>query len=120
MSTTDHTPDAATAQRRAALEEANRRRTAGADLKKRVAAGLVYVDEVVTGDAGDDQQAGDSLTVYRLILAAPRIGPVKARAMLRYAGVPSDKQVRLLTPGQREKLADVVRYHAPWTTAAGR
>lgn len=88
-------------QRMDALERANRIRTGRARLKKDVKAGRKSVLDVLATPA----EVTETMKVFELLLAMPKVGRVKADKILRRAGVSPSKTVGGITDRQRRELA---------------
>jgi hypothetical protein len=82
------------------LSHGQARRMAGVDVKREVKHG-----ELSFANALNDPRSG-SLRIGELVRSVPRIGPTKARAALRVAGVSAEVQVGKLAPPQRAALVD--------------
>lgn len=96
MVTLDHS----LAQRLEALEKANRTRSARAELKRDLRAGRRMVVDVIADPPG----CAASMTVLDALLAAPKVGRVKAARMLRVAGVSPSRPLGALSVRQRAAL----------------
>lgn len=86
-----------------ALERANRIRLARADVKRRLAAGTLTLD-----DALDEWSVGNML-VFELVSARRRWGPACTSKAFAAAGVSETKTVDALTPRQRRVLLTYVK-----------
>ena len=92
-------------ERRAiALRQANEVRSRRAKLKRQLREGGVRLDEVLAAPA--DYLA--TAEVFDLLVAAPKIGPVKAARLLTTAGVGQSKTVSQLTERQRGRLIELL------------
>jgi hypothetical protein len=100
--------NAGVAQRAAALENANARRTRSAavvaDLKTRDKADACSRLLALLRDPDEDVM---TIRVRRLLVALPGCGPERARRIMSHTGL-SDQHVRSLTPRQRAELARAV------------
>jgi S13-like protein len=92
-------------QRLRALREANEIRVARAQLKKELASGRVRIEEILA----EPPRAAMTAKVYDLLVALPRIGPVKAARSLIQCRIASSKTVGGLTERQRHELIDLFR-----------
>jgi hypothetical protein len=97
-------PDRSTAQRRAALEEANRIRSYRANLKRDLAAGRANIAGVLAHPPREVATA----KVFDLLLAAPKIGRVKADKLIRAVKIAPSKTVGGLTARQRDELLELL------------
>lgn len=93
-------PERSLQQRREALESANRVRKYRAGLKREVAAGRRSAVDVLV----QPEELVLTMKVVELLLAVPKIGRVKAHAMLRRLQVSPSKTVGGLSSRQREAL----------------
>lgn len=94
-------------QRREALRKGNRIRGWRAELKRQIAAGEASLPELILNPPADLETA----KVRELLMAVPKVGPVKADAMLRSVRTIATKTFGGLTPRQREELvAELERY----------
>jgi hypothetical protein len=87
-----------------ALGRANEVRSRRAKLKWQLRDGRVRLDEVLAAPA--DYLA--SAEVFDLLVAAPKIGPVKATQLLTRAGVSQSKTVSQLSERQRGSLIELL------------
>ncbi len=90
-------------QRKAALEKAAASRKARAELKEKVKSGAVSFDELCR-QAETDEIVG-KMKVLALLESLPRVGKVKARALLEHAGVSETRRLQGLGKNQRDKLS---------------
>jgi hypothetical protein len=81
--------DAALQQRMAALAKADRVRLARAQLKRDLKARRVSICDVLA----DPPEWVETMPVLQLLLAVPKVGRVKATAMLRGGGISATKTV---------------------------
>lgn len=93
-------PDRTLLQRLAALEHANEVRSRRAQLKRDLRVGRCVVVELVA----EPPAFTDSMKIMDLLLAAPKVGRVKAAKLLRLAGVSPSKTLAGLSPRQRAQL----------------
>jgi hypothetical protein len=84
-----------------ALERANRVRLARADLKRRIAAGVTQVPDVVLESPWEAQ----SMELSELLMSQKRWGRERCRRLLLALGIPENKPVGKLTERQRVALA---------------
>jgi hypothetical protein len=106
MSTTVETrttapPDRSLAQRMTALERANAVRSARAQLKVDILAGRQDPVEILLSPP----PSVDSMKVFDLLLATPKVGRSKALKRLAHAGISPVKTVGGMTMRQRKELA---------------
>lgn len=87
-------------QRLAALRLANDVRLARAELKRKLAAGRVRLEEVVA----EPPACAATAKVYELLLATPKIGPAKANRLLSSCRIAPTKTVTGLSSRQRSEL----------------
>lgn len=101
-------------QRTSALAEANRRRIGKARIKQELAAmttpaALRQVAGLLVGDHDHDHEIVGSFTLQELLVAIPRFGRQRARALIRHAGMISpDRRVRDLTNRQLVVIASLL------------
>jgi hypothetical protein len=101
MEATTITPPARTdAQRRVALEKANRIRSARAVLKVQLKKGEVSPDELLE----DLPVCAESMKVMDFLTTLPKIGRVKASMRLHQAGISPSRTLSGLTMRQRRHL----------------
>jgi hypothetical protein len=80
-----------------------------ANQARKEALGLLKTGVLTIGDVLDGQvEALAKMKVRSLLLALPRIGAVKADAIMTAAGVAEKRRVSGLTNGQRVKLAHLI------------
>jgi hypothetical protein len=82
-------PERARAQRMAALAKADRVRLARAQLKRDLKARRVSICDVLA----DPPEWVETMPVLQLLLAVPKVGRVKATAMLQRGGISATKTV---------------------------
>lgn len=87
-------------QRQEALRRANRIRTTRARLKQAIKEGHVPVAPLLA----DPPEDLSTMRVYELLLAVPKLGEVKAGAMLARARVSPSKTLGGLSERQRQDL----------------
>lgn len=95
------TPDRSVEQRLEGLRKANRVRSQRAGLKRDLKAGRKTLASVLL----DPPEFAGSMKVFELILAAPRVGEVKANKAFGQARVSLSKTLGGLTERQRGDLA---------------
>ena len=88
-----------------ALQEANEIRVGRARLKKELASGRVRIEEILTAPP----RAAMTAKVYDLLLALPKIGPVRAACSLTQCRIAPSKTVGGLTERQRHELIGLFR-----------
>ena len=98
------TPERTLQQRREALENANRIRSARAELKRDIKAGRRSVVQLV----GAPPEFIDSMRIFDLLLAAPKVGRVKANRWLSRARVSPSKTLGGLSERQRMELVALI------------
>jgi len=84
--------------------QANQVRSARAKLKQDLRAGKVRLEQILTTPA--DYLA--NAEVFDLLVAVPKIGPVKAGRLLSIAGISSSKTVVQLSERQRARLIELL------------
>jgi hypothetical protein len=87
-----------------ALRQANEVRSRRAKLKRELREGVVPLEEVLAAPA--DYLA--TAEVFDLLIAAPKIGPVRATRLLTVAGVSQSKTVGRLSERQRRRLIELL------------
>jgi hypothetical protein len=92
-------------QRRDALERANVVRTERARLKREMKAGRVLVADLLA----DPPEFIETMKVWDLLVAVPKLGRVKVNAMLRKEAVSPAKTVGGLSVRQRALLVERLR-----------
>lgn len=103
-------PERSVQQRLEALERANRVRVARAEVKRR----MKRFDALVTDLVSDPPPELESMKVFDLLIATPKIGRVKAKEILRREAISPSKTVGGLSERQRDALASVLtRYASP-------
>ncbi|NKS56340.1 integration host factor [Rhodococcus hoagii] len=100
-------PDFTPEQRAANLEKAAAVRKARAALRKDLGAGKITLAEIFTR-ADHDDVAGKT-QVMMLLTAMPRIGKIKASAILDELDIHHGRTARSLGPNQRQKLIERFR-----------
>jgi hypothetical protein len=88
-----------------ALRQANQVRSLRAKLKQDLRKGNVRLEEILA-TGGVDYLA--SAEVFNLLLAVPRIGPVKAAHLLTIAHISPSKTVGALSERQRARLVELL------------
>lgn len=89
-------------QRKSALEKAAQSRKARAEIKEKLKSGSVTFQDL-TKQAENDEVVG-KMKVLSVLESLPRVGKVKARSLLDYAGVSDTRRMQGLGKNQREKL----------------
>ena len=89
-----------------ALSRANEVRRRRAKLKRQLRDGRVQLEEVLAKPA--DYLA--TAEIFDLLLAAPKLGPVKAARLLTLARVSQTKTVGRLTERQRGRLIEILNH----------
>ena len=89
-------------QRKAALEKAAASRKARAEVKEKLKAGSVTFAELCEQAPNDDVVG--KMKVLSVLESLPRVGKVKARNLLEFAGVSDTRRLQGLGKNQREKL----------------
>jgi hypothetical protein len=92
-------------QRLRALEQANEVRTARAKLKKELASGKIELVQILA----DPPACVRTARVREVLLAVPKIGPVRAGRILAQCGIAHSKTLGGLTDRQRGELIDLFR-----------
>jgi hypothetical protein len=87
------------------LSKANEIRIARAKLKQQLRDGNARVDQIL---ASPPECVGTA-TVLDLLLAVPKIGPVRAGRLLTTARVSQTTSIRSLSARQRARLVDLLR-----------
>jgi hypothetical protein len=90
----------ATSQQSQALTQANRIRSARADLKRALATGRRSAADVIA----DPPRIALTMPVKQVVQSLPWWGPVRASRLLRSASVAEDKALGSLTERQRRAL----------------
>jgi hypothetical protein len=91
-------------QRKAALEKAAASRRARAEIKEKLKAGSVSFADLCN-QAETDEVVG-KMKVLSVLESLPRVGKVKARNLLEFAGVSDTRRMQGLGKNQREKLQE--------------
>ena len=89
-----------------ALKRANEVRTARAKLKQELREGKLRIEQVLARPPAHVSTA----QVLDLLVAVPKIGPVKATRLLNTAQVTPSKTVGGLTDRQRTRLIELLRH----------
>lgn len=92
-------------QRLAALRLANEVRLGRAELKRKLAAGRVRLEEVVA----EPPACAATAKIYELLLAVPKIGPAKANRLLASCRIAPTKTLTGLSSRQRSELLTRLR-----------
>jgi hypothetical protein len=87
-----------------ALEQANQVRRRRAKLKQDLREGKVQLEQILAAPAGYLASA----EVFDLLVAVPKIGPVKAGRLLTSAHIRASKTVRELSARQRTRLIELL------------
>lgn len=96
-------------QRREALEEANRIRSHRARLKRQVKNGAIAVPDILL----DPHEEIETMKVFDLMLAMPKVGRVKANKVLQRTRVSPSKTVGGLSERQRRELVSLLPAQPP-------
>jgi hypothetical protein len=88
--------------RQAALAKANQTRLHRAELKRRIGAGDVAVEQLLLSPPEWLRTA----EVYPMLQALPRVGPMTARTAMRRADIPAGATFGTLMPRARRALLD--------------
>jgi hypothetical protein len=91
-------------RRMIALRQANNVRVLRAKLKQDLREGTVRLEQILA--TGADYLA--SAEVFDLLVAVPKIGPVKASRLLTIAGISPSKTVGALSERQRARLIELL------------
>jgi hypothetical protein len=105
----DSVPERTLAQRMEALKGANKTRTARAQLKRDLKAGRRSVHELLL----HPPESIETMKVYDLLLATPKVGRVKATKLLQRACISPSKTVGGLSARQRTELVNRLRFPIP-------
>lgn len=97
-------PERSLAQRLEALQNANRIRSARSQLKRDVKAGRFKVAELVAAPP----EFTDTMKIFDLLLAVPKVGRVKANKWLSRARVSPSKTLGGLSERQRLELVALI------------
>lgn len=89
-------------QRHAALAKAAEARRVRAEVKERLKAGAVSLEEVLD-EAGSDEHVG-RLKVLTLLESIPGVGKVKSRRIMAAIGIAESRRVKGLGAEQRKAL----------------
>jgi hypothetical protein len=87
-----------------ALRQANQVRGLRAKLKRDLRAGTVRLEQILA--SGADYL--DTAEVFDLLVAVPKIGPVKAAHLLTFARISPSKTVGALSERQRARLIELL------------
>ena len=88
-----------------ALRQANQIRIGRAQLKKELASGRVRIEELLARPP----EVAKTAKVYDLLVALPKIGPVRAARSLSHSRIAPSKTVGGLTERQRDELIGLFR-----------
>lgn len=99
------TPERSLAQRMDALRKANEVRSRKAEFKR----DLRTHRQALAPAIESPPEYLETAKVFELLLAAPKVGRVKATKMLRKAGVSPSKTFGGLSPRQRTELVAILR-----------
>lgn len=94
--------DATTTQRMSALAHANEIRLRRSRLKDRIRRGELAIADIL------DDPAVQTATVFELLRAPHRMGPGRARIVLRMIGASATLRVAQLTDRQRHELLEIL------------
>lgn len=97
-------PDRTLEQRRQALARANTIRSQRAQLKRDLKAGKAWVVDVLL----EPDDWADTMKVFDLLIAVPKIGRVKVNKTLVAARISPSKTVGGLSPRQRRELVGLL------------
>lgn len=89
-------------QRKAALEKAAESRRLRAEIKEKLKNGSVTFADLCQ-QAETDEVVG-KMKVLSVLESLPRVGKVKARNLLEFAGISDSRRIQGLGKNQREKL----------------
>jgi hypothetical protein len=92
-------------QRIRALRQANEIRIGRAQVKKELASGRVRIDQILA----QPPELARTAKVFDLLLALPKIGPVRAARSLSQCRIAPSKTVGGLTERQRDELIGLFR-----------
>lgn len=95
-------PERTSAQRAAALEQAQRVRRVQAQIKQLLTSGEVSLGDVLARADQSDEVA--RLKVARVLEALPRVGPVTARRAMERLDIAASRRIGGLGARQREAL----------------
>lgn len=93
-------------QRKAALEKAAASRKARAEIKEKLKSGAITFAELCN-QAQTDELAG-KMKVLAVLESLPKVGKVKARNLLEFAGVSETRRLQGLGKNQRERLLEKI------------
>ena len=88
-----------------ALRRANEVRVRRAQLKKEVKAGVIRIDDVLD----NPPEYVSTAKVFDILLAAPKVGRVKASRFLKHCRISQSKTVGGLSERQRAELVGLLR-----------
>lgn len=91
-------------QRKAALEKAAASRRQRAEIKEKLKSGSVSFADLCQ-QAESDEVVG-KMKVLSVLESLPRVGKVKARNLLEFAGVSDTRRMQGLGKNQRDKLQE--------------
>lgn len=97
-------PELTAADRAAAASAALAARRRRAEVKAELAAGKLTVAETL--DLAEHDEAVAKLRVVDMLSALPRIGPVRAKALMSAVGIAPSRRMRGLGERQRSALLD--------------
>ncbi len=89
-------------QRRAALEKAAEARRVRAELKRKLKAGEISLEELLERSSGSDHLA--KMRVAEVLASLPGYGKVRARRLMDELSIAESRRLRGLGTKQREKL----------------
>jgi len=92
-------------ERMRALRQANQIRSGRAQLKKELASGRVRIEELLA----QPPEFARTAKVYDLLVALPKIGPVRAARSLGHCRIAPSKTVGGLSERQRDELIGLFR-----------
>lgn len=99
------TPEQTQKQRAEALQKANDVRFARARLKREIKAGEVALQELLM----EPPEIIHSMKLVDLLLATPKVGPVKTRAIFKRCRMTPTKTIEELSPRQRLEVFFLLR-----------
>jgi hypothetical protein len=97
-------PSLSPEERRAALDKAAAARRRRAEVKERLKAGALSLDELFAQADGDETLA--KLKVVSMLEAMPQTGKVKARRIMAELDISESRRVRGLGDNQRRRLLE--------------
>ncbi|MFI0432823.1 MAG: integration host factor, actinobacterial type [Candidatus Nanopelagicales bacterium] len=98
-------PQLTAEQRSAAAAAAVQARRRRAEVKGQFEAGQLGIGDVLDLVAGGDEAVG-KMRVFDLLQSVPRVGPVRAQAMMESLGIAPSRRLRGLGEHQRDRLVE--------------